>query len=632
MAERAENQGKVLELTNKISSLKTVLSGYFIFASQFKSLVGENQEFSSLLNKFDLISRSIRKNLVNFEKWYFKDIKSDADLTTGMSDYIEFLQQGLDDESKRSALEKEFKNLELDCNIDDKSYDINLDSLKKIQKEITSNNSAAFKIAVASQKVAPSISIVNEALIELSNVNKTIDSYKNNYWKTTNAKRVVAELDSIYSSVYKDFSNIKNLLIKIADGDLELNDPQCEGITDAVNFLVGTDDYYDGENNQLKITTEVETQFKKNIFSKAELLTNVSNLDSLEAKLGEAKMIFDNLPNKYKKGTKENTIIKAAAIGTAIAVGLTGLAGAIYHGDKFAKEKGAKPYQDELHSQQMQEQDDIVSIRQDIQVYVENVESKITELEENSKNWIGRIGGEKAIESFETCKNSEEIDALNACFMNALAVNDISEAQKIYKESSSYYSSIMNTLTEIEESVGGFKDVEVAKNTINEISSDSLKSWQQAYTKSQTLAINISDIRTNEIDGEDSALVQIVFQKNNGEKYISEGEISNISEYYKDGELSAQDLTALLKDHKQGDVRIYKDFSSYFSSSDTVLLYGIDNVLSGRPGSSIEYIVYSPTGVLVKQGEVLYNNYSQQATKDMILQAVENEIYGQNEM
>ena len=300
---------------------------------------------------------------------------------------------------------------------------------------------------------------------------------------------------------------------------------------------------------------------------------------------------------------------------------------------KALKKSGAAPVEDQLSAAQKEEDESIQSCRDEIAAYINEVSNKIGELQKASADWKARVGGDKALEKLQPYINgtNENLTALGVANLEALATNELSAAQDAYENATTAYNAIMNDLTDIEESVSGYKDVDISREIVETVPQDSLKGWKQAFTKSEVLAINISDIRTQEADGEDSALVRIIFQKNNGEKYIAEGEVAGVSEYYQDGELSADDIGALLE-NKQGKVQIYKDYSSSFGTSDKIYLYGVENVLAGQADSSVEYFVYSSEGVLKDVGEVLYNNVSQNATKDMILQAVENAIYDQNEM
>ena len=639
VAERAKELGKVLECESNISSFKTQLLSYSTFVRQMEKLAGDNKELSSLLDKIDLISHSALKNLDIVEK-HLSMATTDEDLPQEMLDYIAFFGIGLVDDGKKSAIKKSL-SVDLAIEIEGESFDLNLSTIEGLQKQITSKNAQYLKIAKAAQEIAPSVAAVNQALNKLGKIDDPagrdtiagqINAYRDNYnWKTTEAKKVLAELDAIYPALYDNFTTVNNLLTEIVNGKTSLSDPECEGLVDAINYLIGATNEYDGENRQPEIITKVDVSFKKNAFAKTEKLSDDVNMNTLEAKLGKAEEIFSQLPSHHKKGSTANKVVKVVAGVSAGLIAAVLIAGGVYHGVKAAKESGAIIYQDELNSQQEEQQKNIASIRKDISDYITQVNGKIDSVVSNSENWSARVGGDKALEDLKSYQDgtNENLVNLNDYNEEVLATNESSAAQQLYAQATTAYNAIMNDLTDIEESVGGFKDVNVSNAIIKGISQDSLKGWQQAFTKSQVLAINISDIRTQE-DG-DSALVQIVFQKDNGERYISEGEVAGVSAYYQDGSLSADDISAMLQ-NKQGNVQSYKDYSTSFGFGDTVFIYGIENVLSGREGASVEYQVYSSTGQLVTRGEILYNNISQNATKDMILQAVEDAIYGQNEM
>ncbi len=618
MAERAENKEKLVEFNNKIKSFRSELIKHSLFIMDIESFAAGNEEQSSSVEKIKKKIKSVNTTLKKVDK--LCDVKNDS----------EFTDKALQD-------------------INDKNTEI-AEKLKEIQdltNKFTQDYPQYKELAKRAENVAKAVATVNKALKELGKIDDPADrdtiagqinAYRDNYnWKTTAAKEVLAKLDKVYPALYKNFTTVNELLTEIVEGKTSLRDQKCEGLHDAINFLIGKSDSY-GENRQPKITTKVDVPFKKNAFAKEENLEpqNVT-MPNIRVLIGNAKTIFDNLPSHHKKGSTANKVVKVVAGVSAGLIAAVLIAGGVYHGVKAAKESGAIIYQDQLNSQQEEQQKNIASIRKEISDYITQVNDKLDSVVSNSENWSARVGGDKALEDLKSYQDgtNENLVNLNDYNEEVLATNESSAAQQLYAQATTAYNAIMNDLTDIEESVGGFKDVNVSNAIIEGISQDSLKGWQQAFTKSQVLAINISDIRTQEADGEDSALVRIIFQKNNGEKYITEGEVAGVSKYYQDGELSADDIGALLE-NKQGKVQIYKDYSSYYSShfgtSDKIYLFGVENVLAGQAGSSVEYFVYSSTGQLVTRGEILYNNISQNATKDMILQAVEDAIYGQNEM
>lgn len=619
MAERAENKEKLVEFNNKIKSFRSELIKHSLFIMDIESFAAGNEEQSSSVEEIKKKIKSVNATLKKVDK--LCDVKNDAEFTG------EALQ---------------------DINIKNNKIAEKLKEIQGLTKKFTQDYPQYNELAKRAENVAKAVATVNKALKELGKIDDPADrdtmageinGYRDNYnWKTTAAKEVLAKLDKVYPALYENFTTVNELLTEIVEGKTSLRDQKCEGLHDAINFLIGKSDSY-GENRQPKITTKVDVPFKKNAFAKKENLEpqNVTMTNLGELLRVTARTIFDNLPSHHKKGSTANKVVKGVSIGLAVAIALTGLAVGVYHGVEAAKKAGAAPFQDQLNSQKEEDQESIASTRKKISDYITQVNGMIDSVVSNSENWSARVGGDKALEDLKFYQDgtNENLTALNNANLTALATNELSAAQQLYAQATTAYNAIINDLTDIEESVGGFKDVNVSNAIIKGISQDSLKGWQQAFTKSQVLAINISDIRTQEADGEDSALVRIIFQKNNGEKYITEGEVAGVSKYYQDGELSADDIGALLE-NKQGKVQIYKDYSSYYSShfgtSDKIYLYGVENVLAGQAGSSVEYFVYSSTGQLVTRGEILYNNISQNATKDMILQAVEDAIYGQNEM
>lgn len=613
MAERAENKEKLVEFNNKIKSFRSELIKHSLFIMDIESFAAGNEEQSSSVEEIKKKIKSVNATLKKVDK--LCDVKNDAEFTG------EALQ---DINIKNNKIAEKFKEIQ------------------GLTKKFTQDYPQYNELAKRAENVAKAVATVNKALKELGKIDDPADrdtmageinGYRDNYnWKTTAAKEVLAKLDKVYPALYENFTTVNELLTEIVEGKTSLRDQKCEGLHDAINFLIGKSDSY-GENRQPKITTKVDVPFKKNAFAKKENLepqnVTMTNLGGLLRVT--ARTIFDNLPSHHKKGSTANKVVKVVAGVSAGLIAAVLIAGGVYHGVKAAKESGAIIYQDQLNSQQEEQQKNIASIRKEISDYITQVNDKLDSVVSNSENWSARVGGDKALEDLKSYQDgtNENLVNLNDYNEEVLATNESSAAQQLYAQATTAYNAIMNDLTDIEESVGGFKDVNVSNAIIKGISQDSLKGWQQAFTKSQVLAINISDIRTQE-DG-DSALVQIVFQKDNGERYISEGEVAGVSEYYQDGNLSADDISAMLQ-NKQGNVQSYKDYSTSFGFGDTVFIYGIENVLSGREGASVEYQVYSSTGQLVTRGEILYNNISQNATKDMILQAVEDAIYGQNEM
>lgn len=613
MAERAENKEKLVEFNNKIKSFRSELIKHSLFIMDIESFAAGNEEQSSSVEEIKKKIKSVNATLKKVDK--LCDVKNDAEFTG------EALQ---DINIKNNKIAEKFKEIQ------------------GLTKKFTQDYPQYNELAKRAENVAKAVATVNKALKELGKIDDPADrdtmageinGYRDNYnWKTTAAKEVLAKLDKVYPALYENFTTVNELLTEIVEGKTSLRDQKCEGLHDAINFLIGKSDSY-GENRQPKITTKVDVPFKKNAFAKKENLEpqNVTMTNLGELLRVTARTIFDNLPSHHKKGSTANKVVKVVAGVSAGLIAAVLIAGGVYHGVKAAKESGAIIYQDQLNSQQEEQQKNIASIRKEISDYITQVNDKLDSVVSNSENWSARVGGDKALEDLKSYQDgtNENLVNLNDYNEEVLATNESSAAQQLYAQATTAYNAIMNDLTDIEESVGGFKDVNVSNAIIKGISQDSLKGWQQAFTKSQVLAINISDIRTQE-DG-DSALVQIVFQKDNGERYISEGEVAGVSEYYQDGNLSADDISAMLQ-NKQGNVQSYKDYSTSFGFGDTVFIYGIENVLSGREGASVEYQVYSSTGQLVTRGEILYNNISQNATKDMILQAVEDAIYGQNEM
>lgn len=643
MAERAISQTKILECVQKISDFKTKLLSFSFFATAMERLI-KNDETVAKMKKVLNFANEALSTLEN----EVKNAGDDNAIVKARWDLIEEFLSFFEDE-KLSMNKDEIQRrlgVVLATDIDGVSYNISLTTLQSLQNEIVNKDSKKYlKQAKIADQVAPLKQSVTEALKELGESDDSttkgtiaarINCY-NNYWKTTEAKKVLAKLKALYSALYTNFTTIDELLTEIVDGKKSLSDSECEGLVDAINYLIGANNEYDGEHRQPNITTEVDVSFKKNAAAKTEDLGSQQvTMPNLQKLAGEAKDIFEALPSWRIPGTTANKIIK---VGGKVFIGLMVGAFALTAGHftaKALKKSGAAPVQDQLIAAQEEEDKSIQSYRGDIAAYIDAVSNKIGELQQKaSDDWGARVGGDKAKEALELYINgageNANFTALNNANLEALAAKELSDARQAYQEATEAYNAIMDELTKIEESVGGYKDVDISREIVEAIPQDSLKGWKQAFTKSEVLAINISDIRTQEANGEDSALVRIIFQKNNGEKYIAEGEVAGVSEYYQDGELSADDIGALLE-NKQGKVQIYKDYSSSFGTSDKIYLYGVENVLAGQADSSVEYFVYSSEGVLKDVGEVLYNNVSQNATKDMILQAVEDAIYGQNEM
>lgn len=643
MAERATSQTKILECVQKISDFKTKLLSFSFFTTAMERLI-KNDETVAKMKKVLNFANEALSTLEN----EVKNAGDDNAIVKARWDLIEEFLSFFEDE-KLSMNKDEIQRrlgVVLTTDIDGVSYNISLTTLQSLQNEIVNKDSKKYlKQAKIADQVAPLKQSVTEALKELGESDDSttkgtiaarINCY-NNYWKTTEAKKVLAKLKALYSALYTNFTTIDELLTEIVDGKKSLSDSECEGLVDAINYLIGANNEYDGEHRQPNITTEVDVSFKKNAAAKTEDLGSQQvTMPNLQKLAGEAKDIFEALPSWRIPGTTANKIIK---VGGKVFIGLMVGAFALTAGHftaKALKKSGAAPVQDQLIAAQEEEDKSIQSYRGDIAAYIDAVSNKIGELQQKaSDDWGAKVGGDKAKEALELYINgageNANFTALNNANLEALAAKELSDARQAYQEATEAYNAIMDELTKIEESVGGYKDVDISREIVEAIPQDSLKGWRQAFTKSEVLAINISDIRTQEADGEDSALVRIIFQKNNGEKYIAEGEVAGVSEYYQDGELSADDIGALLE-NKQGKVQIYKDYSSSFGTSDKIYLYGVENVLAGQADSSVEYFVYSSEGVLKDVGEVLYNNVSQNATKDMILQAVEDAIYGQNEM
>lgn len=642
MAERAISQTKILECVQKISDFKTKLLSFSFFATAMERLI-KNDETVAKMKKVLNFANEALSTLEN----EVKNAGDDNAIVKARWDLIEEFLSFFEDE-KLSMNKDEIQRrlgVVLATDIDGVSYNISLTTLQSLQNEIVNKDSKKYlKQAKIADQVAPLKQSVTEALKELGESDDSttkgtiaarINCY-NNYWKTTEAKKVLAKLKALYSALYTNFTTVDELLTEIVEGKKSLSDSECEGLVDAINYLIGANNEYDGEHRQPNITTEVDVSFKKNAAAKTEDLGSQQvTMPNLQKLAGEAKDIFKALPSWRIPGTTANKIIK---VGGKVFIGLMIGAFALTAGHftaKALKKSGAAPVQDQLTAAQEEEDKSIQSYRGDIAAYIEAVSTKIEELQKASDDWGAKVGGDKAKEALELYINgageNANFTALNNANLEALAAKELSDARQAYQEATEAYNAIMDELTRIEESVGGYKDVDISREIVEAIPQDSLKGWRQAFTKSEVLAINISDIRTQEANGEDSALVRIIFQKNNGEKYIAEGEVAGVSEYYQDGELSADDIGALLE-NKQGKVQIYKDYSSSFGTSDKIYLYGVENVLAGQADSSVEYFVYSSEGVLKDVGEVLYNNVSQNATKDMILQAVEDAIYGQNEM
>lgn len=643
MAERAISQTKILECVQKISDFKTKLLSFSFFTTAMERLI-KNDETVAKMKKVLNFANEALSTLEN----EVKNAGDDNAIVKARWDLIEEFLSFFEDE-KLSMNKDEIQRrlgVVLATDIDGVSYNISLTTLQSLQNEIVNKDSKKYlKQAKIADQVAPLKQSVTEALKELGESDDSttkgtiaarINCY-NNYWKTTEAKKVLAKLKALYSALYTNFTTVDELLTEIVDGKKSLSDSECEGLVDAINYLIGANNEYDGEHHQPNITTEVDVSFKKNAAAKTEDLGSQQvTMPNLQKLAGEAKDIFEALPSWRIPGTTANKIIK---VGGKVFIGLMVGAFALTAGHftaKALKKSGAAPVQDQLIAAQEEEDKSIQSYRGDIAAYIDAVSNKIGELQQKaSDDWGAKVGGDKAKEALELYINgageNANFTALNNANLEALAAKELSDARQAYQEATEAYNAIMDELTKIEESVGGYKDVDISREIVEAIPQDSLKGWRQAFTKSEVLAINISDIRTQEADGEDSALVRIIFQKNNGEKYIAEGEVAGVSEYYQDGELSADDIGALLE-NKQGKVQIYKDYSSSFGTSDKIYLYGVENVLAGQADSSVEYFVYSSEGVLKDVGEVLYNNVSQNATKDMILQAVEDAIYGQNEM
>ena len=354
MAERATSQTKILECVQKISDFKTKLLSFSFFTTAMERLI-KNDETVAKMKKVLNFANEALSTLEN----EVKNAGDDNAIVKARWDLIEEFLSFFEDE-KLSMNKDEIQRrlgVVLTTDIDGVSYNISLTTLQSLQNEIVNKDSKKYlKQAKIADQVAPLKQSVTEALKELGESDDSttkgtiaarINCY-NNYWKTTEAKKVLAKLKALYSALYTNFTTIDELLTEIVDGKKSLSDSECEGLVDAINYLIGANNEYDGEHRQPNITTEVDVSFKKNAAAKTEDLGSQQvTMPNLQKLAGEAKDIFEALPSWRIPGTTANKIIK---VGGKVFIGLTAAAVLLTSGHFMAKgfkKAGAAPVEEQ---------------------------------------------------------------------------------------------------------------------------------------------------------------------------------------------------------------------------------------------------------------------------------------------
>ena len=638
-----QNKPVITEPTRKVFDFEARLFGYQKFVTELKVIAQHDKTISDLVDAINEVSSKASSALENFELYLSQHNNV---VTQEMEDYIDFFENGLADDSKKKAIKKNI-SVDLTIDIQGTQYDLNLKTLETFQNQILKKYGNLTNRARAFQEVAGPLKIVEDSLKELGEdddptgrgtIAGKINNYEENYeHKNKNEKKELKNLKELRLEIYRNLIRIKQKI------ESDLNDIAArkkknigQEVVDAIGYIMSGDlQTYPLASNLITTQTTINNQvFGVNM---PDLRKQAGKTDN--AFRGHNKMFIKFTRNNIIKNRARNISIGFLVVGTVIGMIFGGIAGG-----KKQKAEELNPVV-ESQQQQINDADETISasveaLQAKVSGYKTSIEELINELNAASVSWGARIGGEKALErlkAYTTTDVSNRNENLNELLAAVFEIENLTDLEAVTEQAvtaDNAYNKIVQDLNSIESSVGGYKDIAVPSETIKAISEDSWEGWKQAFTPGDVLAMNIMDIRTTYTDGESSALVQIVFQKTNGEQYIAEAEVDSIALdlLYLNESLSAGDISAMLKTGKVADTLcFYNDYSKAFGTGDKIYLYGIDKVLSGKDNASVEYIVYAPDGTLQDRGEVRYNNVSQNASEEDILRAVETAIYGQND-
>ena len=638
------NQNKTVnDLGNKLFELEVKVFAYQRFVTELKLIAQHDKTISDLVDAINEVSSKASSALKNFKLY---SSHHNNVVTQEMEDYIDFFENGLADDSKKKAIKKNI-NVDLTIDIQGTQYDLNLKTLETFQNQILKKYGNLTNRARAFQEVAGPLKIVEDSLKELGEdddptgrgtIAGKINNYEENYeHKNKNEKKELKNLKELRLEIYRNLIRIKQKI------ESDLNDIAArkkknigQEVVDAIGYIMSGDlQTYPLASNLITTQTTINNQvFGVNM---PDLRKQAGKTDN--AFRGHNKMFIKFTRNNIIKNRARNISIGFLVVGTVIGMIFGGIAGG-----KKQKAEELNPVV-ESQQQQINDADETISasveaLQAKVSGYKTSIEELINELNAASVSWGARIGGEKALErlkAYTTTDVSNRNENLNELLAAVFEIENLTDLEAVTEQAvtaDNAYNKIVQDLNSIESSVGGYKDIAVSSETIKAIPEDSWEGWKQAFTPGDVLAMNIMDIRTTYTDGESSALVQIVFQKTNGEQYIAEAEVDSIALdlLYLYGSLSAGDISAMLKTGKVADTLCYyNDYSKAFGTGDKIYLYGVDKVLAGKDNASVEYIVYAPDGTLQDRGEVRYNNVSQNASEEDILRAVETAIYGQND-
>ena len=637
-----KNKPVITEPTRKVFDFEARLFGYQKFVTELKVIAQHDKTISDLVDAINEVSSKASSALENFELYLSQHNNV---VTQEMEDYIDFFENGLADDSKKKAIKKNI-SVDLTIDIQGTQYDLNLKTLETFQNQILKKYGNLTNRARAFQEVAGPLKIVEDSLKELGEdddptgrgtIAGKINNYEENYeHKNKNEKKELKNLKELRLEIYRNLIRIKQKI------ESDLNDIAArkkknigQEVVDAIGYIMSGDlQTYPLASNLITTQTTINNQ----VFG--------VNMPDLRKQAGKTDNAFRGHNKMFIKFTRKN-IIKNRARNISIGFLVVGtVIGMIFGGIAGGKKKKAEELNPVIESQQQQINDadgtisaSVEALQAKVSGYKTSIEELINELNAASVSWGARIGGEKALErlkAYTTTDVSNRNENLNELLAAVFEIENLTDLEAVTEQAvtaDNAYNKIVQDLNSIESSVGGYKDIAVSSETIKAIPEDSWEGWKQAFTPGDVLAMNIMDIRTTYTDGESSALVQIVFQKTNGEQYIAEAEVDSIDLdlLYLYGSLSAGDISSMLTGKVANTLCYYNDYSKAFGTGDKIYLYGVDKVLAGKNNASVEYIVYAPDGTLQDRGEVRYNNVSQNASEVDILEAVETAIYGQND-
>lgn len=645
------NQNKTVnDLGNKLFELEVKVFAYQRFVTELKLIAQHDKTISDLVDAINEVSSKASSALKNFKLY---SSHHNNVVTQEMEDYIDFFENGLADDSKKKAIKKNI-NVDLTIDIQGTQYDLNLKTLETLQKDITVRNTKTLAAAGEIQKISKYSERLADFLDELGEdddppgrtirgkkdptIAAIINNYEKNYEHKNKAeKKELEALKELRVEIYRNLIRIKQKI------ESDLNDVAAGKKKNIGQEVYDAMDYMNSGNLQTY-------QLASNLISTRTTINNQVfgvNMPDLRKQAGKTDNAFRGHNKMFIKFTRKN-IIKNRARNISIGFLVLGtVIGMIFGGIAGGKKQKAEELNPVVESQQQQINDadetisaSVEALQAKVSGYKTSIEELINELNAASVSWGARIGGEKALErlkAYTTTDVSNRNENLNELLAAVFEIENLTDLEAVTEQAvtaDNAYNKIVQDLNSIESSVGGYKDIAVSSETIKAISEDSWEGWKQAFTPGDVLAMNIMDIRTTYTDGESSALVQIVFQKTNGEQYIAEAEVDSIALdlLYLNGSLSAGDISSMLKTGKVANtLYYYNDYSKAFGTGDKIYLYGVDKVLAGKDNASVEYIVYAPDGTLQDRGEVRYNNVSQNASEEDILRAVETAIYGQND-